>query len=321
MPRILLVARFDDSTHSHAALHQRALERLGAAVTIFNLEKTGWLGRLTAKDLKGRLEQALRHADPDFVLITDGEVLREGAVDALRGSTRARWVHWFPRQGHDGSDLAQAVRASDIVFTAGAAMAEHWSEKSGHPVHTLDPACDPSMHRPLRVREPFRANVVFAGRASSYREGILGQRVEFGLAIWGPGWKKTSLREYCRGEHLSADNFVRAYAGATIALNIHREAEGPLPDGALSARIFEVAAIGVSQIVDARRELSRHFLPNEEVLTFNGLEELRDKTRHALNDTILRERMSFAARQTVLKRHTYMHRMKELLTQLNPEAR
>jgi spore maturation protein CgeB len=313
VPKILLVARFDDSRNSHAALHQRALERLGSAVTAFNLEKTGWLGRLTAKDLKGRLEHAVQHADPDVVLITDGEVLREGAVEALRGGSRARWVHWFPRPGHDGTHIAHAVRASDLVFTAGTAIAEHWSEKSGHVVRTLDPACDPSVHRPLRAREPFKANVVFAGRASSYREAILGQLVEFGLAIWGPGWKKTGLREFCRGEQLSAENFVRAYAGATVAINIHREPEGPLPDGAVSARLFEVAAIGVPQAVDARRELSRHYTPQEEVLTFTGMEELRDKIRHALSDATMRDRMAFAARQTTLKRHTYMHRMKELL--------
>ena len=82
--KILLVSRFNEARYAHAALYQRALERLGATVTPFNLERTGWLDRLTRKDLKVRLEQAIRHADPDIILITDGEVIREGAVEPLK---------------------------------------------------------------------------------------------------------------------------------------------------------------------------------------------------------------------------------------------
>jgi spore maturation protein CgeB len=311
--KLLLVSRFDDARHAHAALYQRALERLGTQVIPFNLEKTGWLDKLTRKDLNVRLGQAIKHASPDVVLITDGEVLREGAVEPLRSHHRARWVHWFPHPGHDGTHISHAVKSSDLVFVAGRAQAAHWSEQTQAAVHALDAGCDPSVHRPLRVREPFRANVVFVGTASPYREAVLTQLIEFGLAVWGPGWKRTTLKDYCRGEQLSTENFVRAYAGATIAINIHRHAEGPLPDGAVNSRTFEIASIGVLQAVEQRRDLPAQFTPGEEMLAYHGVEELREKVRHALEDGTLRERMAFAARQTALKRHTYMHRMKQLL--------
>jgi spore maturation protein CgeB len=314
--KILLVSRFNEARYGHAALYQRALERLGSTVTPFNLERTGWLDRVTRKDLTVRLEQAITHAGPDVILITDGEVVREGAVEPLRRLTNARWVHWFPWQEKLEDTMPKAVRASDLVFVAGARRAAHWSGKSGAVVHRLDAACDPSVHRPLRVREPFRANVVFAGSASPHREAVLTQLVEFGLAVWGPGWKKTALKEYCRGELLSMDNYVRAYAGATIGINIHREADGAGSDGALNARLFEIAGIGVPQAVEMRDDLADHFAPGEELMTYHGIEELREKVRHALADHLLRERMSFAARQAALQRHTYMHRMRELLDRI-----
>jgi spore maturation protein CgeB len=316
LPRILLVSRFGDDPHSHAAMYQRALERLGSIVIPFNLKQSGWLDRFTGKDLKTQLAQAIQHAIPDIVLVTDGEVLREGAVEPLKAQGKARWVHWFPRPGQDGHHIAHAVRASDRVLVAGSAVAAYWSEQTGSPVGWLDPGCDPSVHRPLRVREPFRANVVFAGTATPYREAVLTRLVDFGLAVWGRGWKKSGLKEYCRGEQLSAEDFVRAYAGGTIGINVHREAEGPAPDGALNARLFEIAAIGVPQAVELRRELADHFVPGEEVLTYHGVEELRDKVRTALTDSGLRDRMAHAARQTALQRHTYMHRMRELLQQV-----
>ena len=314
--KILLVSRFNQARYAHAALYQRALERLGPAVTPFNLERTGWLDRVTRKDLTVRLEQAIRHASPDVVLITDGEVLREGAVERLRRMTRARWVHWFPWQEGLAETMPRATRASDLVFMAGAQRAAHWSTESRSTVYPLDAACDPSVHRPLRVRDPFRANVVFAGSATPYREAVLGQLVEFGLAVWGPGWKKTSLRDYCRGELLSMDNYVRAYAGATVGINIHRTEGLTGSDGALNARLFEIAAIGIPQAVEQRSDLAAHFVPDEDVMTYHGVEALREKVRHALADQIYRERMAFAARQAALHRHTYMHRMRELLNRV-----
>lgn len=314
---ILLVARFNDARYAHAALYQRALERLGATVTPFNLERTGWLDRVTGKDLKVRLEQAIKHARPEVVLSTDGEILREGAVETLRGLSSARWVHWFPWQTDVKPSMARAIQASDLVFMAGAGRAERWSRETGMAVTLLDAGCDPSVHRPLRVREPFRANIVFAGSASPYREAVLAQLVEFGLAIWGPGWKKSSVREYCRGELITMENYVRAYAGATIGINLHRQAEAAGSEGALNARLFELAGIGVLQAVERRSELAAHFDPGAELLTYQSVEELREKVRHALADQEQRERMASAARQTALQRHTYMHRMLRLLEKIN----
>jgi spore maturation protein CgeB len=311
--KILLVARFNEARYAHAGLYQRALERLGAAVTPFNLERTGWLDRLTRKDLTVRLEQAITHAAPDLILVTDGEVLREGAVDQLRQGTRGRWVHWFPWQEADDDTMRRAASASDLVFVAGANRAERWSRESGTRFHTLDAACDPSVHRPLRVREPFKANVVFAGSATPYRESVLTQLVDFELAVWGPGWKKSVLREYCRGELLSMDNYVRAYAGAMVGINLHRTKGPQAADGALNARLFEIAGIGVAQAVEDRADLSAHFVPGEEVMTFLGIDELREKVGLAITDQRYREALALNARRTALQRHTYMHRMRKLL--------
>jgi spore maturation protein CgeB len=311
--KILLVSRFNEARFAHAALYQRALERLGAQVTRFNLERTGWIDKLTRKDVTARLDQAIGHAGPDIVLLTDSEVLRSGSLDSLRRGSRARWVHWFPWHENVSEGLLRSVGVADLVFVAGAHRAAWLTEKCGRTVHTLDAACDPSVHRPLRVREPFPANVVFAGTATPYREAVLTQLVEFGLALWGPGWKKTSLREYCRGDLLSMDNYVRAYAGATLAVNLQRSESVTEPGDALNARLFEIAAIGIPQVLEPHVDLAGHFAPGTEVFAYHGLEALRGRVRQYLDDQHARESMAVAARQAALQRHTWMHRMKALL--------
>ena len=61
---------------------------------------------------------------------------------------------------------------------------------------------------------------------------------------------------------LELDDYVRAYAGASVAVNIHREGNhnGGTATGC-NQRLFELAAIGVPQVVDNRADLSLAFDP------------------------------------------------------------
>lgn len=315
-PSVVLVAPFDDARHAHNAQRGRALERLGCDVTAVNVvERRGPLGLFRSKDLRTRLEEALRTAGPDLVLAIGVPDLDPALVEDLRSQTRARWVNWFPGDLR-GLDEALAVAgAYDTVYAAGSDVAERLAEALGRPVEVLPPAADPSVYRPLRSRDQqYRANVVFAGAATRRREALLGQLLEFGLAIWGPGWRRTSLRDYCRGEQLRADEFVRANAGATVAVNIHHQVDDDEPEAACNQRLFEIAAIGVLQVVDYRFDLERWFLPGDELLAFETPADLRRTVEQALQDLAAAERIAAAGRERLLAGHTYMHRMQALLT-------
>ena len=139
--------------------------------------------------------------------------------------------------------------------------------------------------------------------------------MEFGLALWGPGWRKTALKDYCRGELPNTEDFVRAYAGATVAVNVHKigpEDRGGDASG-VNRRTFEIAAIGVPQVIDARTDLGQHFEDGSEILVYSSPEQLKGQVKRAIQEDKYRERLAAAARQRALKQHTYMHRMHELL--------
>jgi spore maturation protein CgeB len=155
---------------------------------------------------------------------------------------------------------------------------------------------------------------VFAGSATPRRERLLSELVEFGLALWGPGWRKTSLRDYCRGEAPSTAEYVNAYGGATVAVNIHHVAvENDPREAACNRRLFEVAAMGIAQVVDDRGDLPRYFDPGHEVAVFRDAAELRETVRGLLEDPAEVDRLGAAARARQLQDHTYMHRLRQLL--------
>lgn len=312
--RVLYVAPMDEGNLAHNALRQRALERLGCSVTLLDPERAGWLERMVRRDLESRVRSLLRQADPDLVLVAGSGVLPVEAAENLRSVGRARWVQILGERMEQVESTRREAMAYDHVFVGSSGAVKILDRHGVKHVHYLAAGCDPSVHKPLRARGPFRANVVFAGTASTRRERFLEELVEFGLALWGPGWRKTGLKDYCRGELPTTEDYVRAYAGATVAVNVHRMGPDDRGDNTgINRRTFELAAIGVTQVVDMREDLPQHFEDGSEVLVYHTPEELKGQVKRGLQEDKYRDRLSANARQRALRSHTYMHRMTEVL--------
>ena len=312
--RVLFISPFDQARYSHAALMQRALERLGCRVSPLDLLAIApWWRRLRRERVEDRVQRAIAAISPDVVLVIGADHLSALAVHALRDASSALWVNWIPDTQTPLETCEHAASAYDHLFVSASDLAAHLVAATGTAVSFLAPACDPSVHRPLRARDQFRANVVFAGTATPRREELLTELVEFGLALWGPGWRKTSLRDYCRGELVEVQDYVRAYAGASVGVNIHHDA-APAAGGGCNARVFELAAIGTAQVVDSRSDLPLHFAVGSDVVAFRTVEEMRTAVRELLHEHRLAGEMGQEARRKALASHTYMHRMLVLLS-------
>ena len=321
-PSVLLVGAFDDALHAHAGLRRRALERLGCRVTTLNLiGPGGWLSRLRRVRLHDRLARAIASTTPALVLVLEGSQIDAAMVASLRHIGGHAWANWFCDARRAPEDIRPLAGAYDAIFVADFATASELDEPGHPPVRYLPAGCDPSIHRPMRARDRFRANVVFAGTATPYRERRLCELVEFGVAVWGPGWRRTRLRDYCRGELLSHEDYIRAYAGASVAVNLAcAEAGDGRQELGASRRLFEVAAIGVPQVVEEDPEVHRHFREGSEILIARTPGDLRSLTAEALHDRAWADEVASGARQRALSEHTYMHRLAALLREVPAPA-
>jgi spore maturation protein CgeB len=251
-----------------------------------------------------------------LVLVLEGTQVDAAMVASLRHGVGAgaTWVNWFCDARRTAEDVRSLAAAYDAVFVADSATVDTLDVPGLPPVHYLPAGCDPSIHRPMRARDRFRANVVFVGTATPHRERQLSGLVEFGVAVWGPGWRRTKLRDYCRGELLEHEDYVRAYAGASVAVNVAcREETGGEAEPGASRRLFELAGIGVPQVVEEHLDIHRHFREGSEILVARTPGELRSLASEALHDRVWAEQVAAGARQRALSEHTYMHRLASLL--------
>jgi spore maturation protein CgeB len=304
--RVLLVAKFNQRYHRTGCSLRDSLAAMGCDVAPVE-QRTRGLDALFRRTLPVRLEEALGRHRPDLVLVFKGAMLGPEVVDQLRPLASARWVNWFP-DGPDQLDLSLNIgRAYDRCFIFDTSMvARH--RGLGRVADYLPLGCAPEFHRPLSDFKRPRHRLVFIGSHEPLRARALAAVADLGLAVWGPRWPAGPLY---------GDDFVRAFSNADVALNIHHlfgepEEEGRYGTGA-NQRVFELAAIGTSQLSDAKADIARHFLEDEEIALFRTTAELVDKAEWLLAHPAARKAMAVRARERALREHTWRHRLDELL--------
>jgi spore maturation protein CgeB len=304
--RVLLVAKFNQRYHRTGCALRDTLAAMGCDVAAVD-ERTRGLDALLRRTLPARLGDALDRHRPDLVLVFKGATLEPDLIDQLRPRASARWVNWFPDSPHRLDLSLNIGRAYDRCFIFDTSMVARHREL-GRVADYLPEGCEPEFHRPLADFERPRHRLVFVGSHEPLRARALAAVAHLGLAVWGPGWPAGPLY---------GDNFVRAFSNADLALNIHQffgepEEAGRYGTGA-NRRVFELAAIGSAQLSDAKADIARNFLEDEEIALFRTTAELVDKAEWLLAHPAARLAMAARARERALREHTWRHRLDELL--------
>jgi spore maturation protein CgeB len=159
----------------------------------------------------------------------------------------------------------------------------------------------------------YRCEITTVGNLHSYRVALFSQLSEFDVRIWGhrpPLWLSDSkAAAMYAGRPVCGQEKVQAFAGAKIVLNnLHfGEVWG------VNVRTFEAAAAGAFQLVDWRPGLAQLFEDGKELVTFRGVDDLKQKIRRYLDDPEARKRVGAAALLRARRDHTYEQRLNLLL--------
>lgn len=161
-------------------------------------------------------------------------------------------------------------------------------------------------------KETFSCDVSFTGSAygnkaeGAYRADILSFLTAFNLKIWGDdNWEYRlkylpELKPHLKGTRLSLDDLRKLYLLSGVNLNL------PAPQVVTSfqPRIFEIAACKGFQIVD-NRKLVRKYFTEDELVTFDTIEELREKIRYYTSHETERLRITENLYRKVADQYTW----------------
>jgi spore maturation protein CgeB len=215
----------------------------------------------------------------------------------------------------------------DFVFTIQKDECINEMKKAGISNVTYVPAgCDPEVHRPLQLtledRQRWGSPLSFVGAGYHNRQQAFASLSHLPLRIWGTEWPESKPFDRLvqeQGRRLSPEEYVKIFNATDINLNLHSSSErdGVDPTGDfVNPRVFELAACEAFQLVDERSLLPECFTPGEDIVTFSSIPDLKEKITYFLEHPEERRRIARKARETVLARHTYTQRIREILTSI-----
>lgn len=271
--------------------------------------------------MRGEILSALDNFQPGWILALDAEPLDAELIKRIRDkSPQTRIAHWFLEDHQE--DFVQWWRAvgplDDVFFSAEGGAFETVARAAGIPYTWLPAACDDEEYAP----EPAvaRRGVAFVGTVRPERVRLFERIAATGVALslYGPKWsEQATLRP-----HVAMDGWVTgeaeaaAYRSALMVANLHDAGKST---ALVNPRTFAAARCGALVVMNRRDDLPRIFA-GDEVEAVESVEAMAAAIARLVADPVaVRERGQRAAR-CVGERHTWRHRVQEIVAQLNGAA-
>lgn len=283
-----------------------------------------FLDRLDLKFINQRMLALAASTKPDMAVVTGGHRISSETVRKLkeRGVVCILWtidapLHFQP--------IIEVAPFYDHIFCQGTEAVELLDNAGIRGAHWLPMACDPDYHYPVDCsvadKEKYGSDVVFVGSYYSDRADLFEKLVGFDLAIWGPGWDSLApdspLRRCVRGAHTIPSEWLKIYSASKIVLATHyHDQQNRFPVYQASPRIFEALACRAFVLCDDQRDVFPLFKDGIDLVKFTDWTDLLAKVQHYLAHPEERRAIAVQGEKTVLARHTYQDRIKELLAKI-----
>jgi spore maturation protein CgeB len=253
---------------------------------------------------------------PHVIVVIKGGPVTPEMVARIRARTGARFVNVFPDNPLWMLDFRH-IEPYDLFFTKERHAIRQLSLVGLRNVHYLAPWCVPAYHHPVTPTEAERrrlgGHATLVGSWYPYRERFLRELADKPVRVYGPGWKRAAdprVRALVAGGSAFGRAKLAIYCASTISLNLHH----PMNDVAgVNTRMFELAAAGACQLVDAKDDVARLFKPGDELLTFADVGEARRHLDYGLAHPDEARAIGANARRRALAEHTVRHRVDEIL--------
>jgi len=236
---------------------------------------------------------------------------------------------------------------------------DHFKKMTGKAYYISPNAAHQRLHFPTEAVEKYKCDIVFLGammpnKKEALETLLLPLAKKYDVKIYGPGWtlKDNVLRSLARASRelglrgvnawiskqrlqIPAEDENKLYSSAKICLNIHERAEHIKSHVVLNERTFKIPACGGFEICDFVPPLRRYFAEDEMVMAGQqlkpgevfGMDDLRgdwvkdwfDKIDYYLKHDDERKAIQKRGAERALRDHTYIQRVKKLLSLLGFE--
>ena len=311
---------------------EKAIRSLGHELFVFEdrqhtipgriRKRLRFLDRYDLRIINRRMLSKAASAKPDITIVTGGHRISSETVKKLKnyGIVCILWTIDAPLYFQPIIDVAPFYNQ---IFCQGTEAIELLDKAEIRGAQWLPMACDPDYHHPVECtseeKEKYGSDIVFVGSHYPDRAALFEKMADLDIAIWGPGWeslpKSSPLNGKIRGKHTTPDEWLKIYSTSKIVLATHYQDPGKrVPVYQASPRIFEALACGSFLVCDHQKDVFSLFKDGEHLVSCDDATDLIVKVKHYLDHPEERTAIATRGRAECLAKHTYVHRIKALLS-------
>jgi spore maturation protein CgeB len=192
-----------------------------------------------------------------------------------------------------------------------------WYRRDGIPsVHLSQWAANADWLAPPLPADRCRYQVTFVGSAYGKRPGIIESLCRSGIEVtcFGQGWPAGPV---------AAKRIPEVVRESQISVNFSENSQGRdcgLQSRQIKARVFEVTGFGGCLVTEAAPDLDRYFHLGEEVVVFEGVNDLANKIRDLLAHPEKRDAIAWRGYERVRAEHSYDVRFRDVFDDLARRA-
>jgi spore maturation protein CgeB len=152
-------------------------------------------------------------------------------------------------------------------------------------------------------------------------EGLQDILKNYSTLIIGSNWSKQITENFFTRTQVDYDELISIYRNSKIVLNLSRNHNMAnqiyeIVPSTVAPRTFEVAVMGIFQLVFFDRPELHEYFTQEEIITFSSKQEFAYLADKYINNPQLRHSIANKAKQKVHKEHLYRHRLQTLVQQV-----
>jgi spore maturation protein CgeB len=283
-----------------------------------------YLHKFDLRHLNRKLVHLASEKRPQIAIIAGGHRITAETIRELRAKGILT-VLWTIDAPINFRPILKTASSYDHIFCQGTEAIELLEKHGIRGAYWLPMACDPDFHMPVELAKgdkiSYGHDLCFVGSYYPIRADLFEELSEFDFGLWGPGWDRLSseppLRNLFKGGMVRQETWLKIYSSSKIVLATHYlDQENRFPVYQASPRVFEALACRCFLLVDRQKDVFALFNDGEHLVGFDSVDDLKEKIRYYLSHSEQREKIAEQGYKEVLEKHTFVHRINEMLSKI-----
>lgn len=265
---------------------------------------------------------------PDLVLVFKGIYLLRESLELVKKTVRPIMATWWVDDPftiwkcdyttQPFEHVAKSLHVWDHFFIMDSYFIPRLKRIGVKNPYWLPMATDMQYFAVLKKRNAedeafYGGDISFVGTPTRLRAAMVRELRDFGIKLWGIPWRDPVFQKLQVKTNLKLAEIKKIYNYTKINVNNHCLVN---VNGA-NVRVFDIPACEGFLLTDRMEDIvTRLFVEGKEVVTYTDFQDMRNKVKYYLKNEKERCEIAANARQKVLKKHLYKHRVEEILSVL-----